>query len=130
VAKTLKIACDGCGDDLTTTGNCVDYRLALLNETIPTRGGFVTMMVMYPAIDDGDKYFCDLRCLDHWRDRLRYEATLWREFHESCVTERSGNCTSYRHIPHEEREAKSKEIKAAALEKFPVHRASTRNTQK
>jgi hypothetical protein len=120
MAKTTTVLCDGCGSDLTRTGNSVDYRLALTNEAIPSAGGFVTDMMIYPSLRDGDKYFCGLGCLDHWRARVKHEDALWREFHESCVNERRGNMTSYRHVPDDERKAKKAEIKAAALEKFPM----------
>lgn len=63
--RTLEIICDGCGQDLTTTGNCVDYRLCLENEGIPSRGGIVTAMAAYPALER-DAYFCDMRCLLKW----------------------------------------------------------------
>ena len=44
MAKRTEITCDGCGNDLTTTSNCRDYRLALLNEDILSGGGCVTAM--------------------------------------------------------------------------------------
>lgn len=119
MAKTTTVECDGCGADLTYTGNCEDYRLALLNQNIPSRGGFVTMLGKYPSIKDGDKYFCGLKCLDQWRNRVKHEDILWRQFHESTVIERSGNMTSHRNVSSDEREAKGKEIKTAAMEKFP-----------
>lgn len=63
--KETKITCDGCGKDLTTTGNSVDYRLALVNEAIPSGGGAVTDMMVYPPIER-NVHFCGMRCLKAW----------------------------------------------------------------
>ena len=63
--KTVEIKCDQCGRDLSATENCVDYRLALLNQEIPSRGGAVTSMMRYPPLDQ-DAYFCGTRCLKAW----------------------------------------------------------------
>jgi hypothetical protein len=63
--ETHKFECDQCGRDLTTTGNCVDYRLALLNERLPSRGPVVTSMAIYPPIE-ADAYFCGVPCLAAW----------------------------------------------------------------
>lgn len=62
MGKTVKIECDGCGRDLTTTGNCVDYRLHLSNESIPGWGGVVTSMYLTPILDN-DLYVCSRGCL-------------------------------------------------------------------
>ena len=64
--RTVEIKCDGCGRDLTSTGNCEDYRLALIVERIPSRGGAVTAMAVYPPISQ-NAYFCGLSCLKDWR---------------------------------------------------------------
>jgi hypothetical protein len=37
MAKEVKITCDGCGCDLTTTENVVGYRVALVVEGIQPR---------------------------------------------------------------------------------------------
>lgn len=64
--KTVTITCDQCGKDLATTGNCVDYRIALKNESIPSwGGGAVTAMMIYPPLEQ-DHYFCSWRCLTEW----------------------------------------------------------------
>lgn len=73
------VTCDGCGKDLTVTGNCQDYRLVLGNQSIPPRRGFVTAMHIPPPID-GAKHFCRLKCLDDWRSRELAEAAA-REAH-------------------------------------------------
>ena len=65
MSKTVEIKCDQCGRDLSATGNCIDYRLALLNQEIPTQGGANTLMMSYPALDQ-DSYFCGTRCLKAW----------------------------------------------------------------
>jgi len=68
--KTTTITCDSCEKDLTTTGNSIDYRLALKNERIPCRSGPVTCMMKYPALEN-DVYFCGLNCLYEWIDSKR-----------------------------------------------------------
>lgn len=63
--KEVKITCDQCGADLTTTGNCEDYRIALRNESIQSRSGFVTVMGASPHLKS-NAYFCGTRCLAKW----------------------------------------------------------------
>lgn len=67
MSEKSKITCDGCGSNLTTTGNSIDYRLVLANESIPLRGNFATDMMIYPPVD-GTKHFCRLDCLRRWVD--------------------------------------------------------------
>ena len=63
--KTTKILCDTCGADITSTGNSVDWRIALINQHIPSRGGMVTDMWITPQLKD-DVYFCNAGCLRAW----------------------------------------------------------------
>lgn len=63
--QTLKIECDSCNGDLTTTTNCVGYRLALKTERIPTLGGYVTLAHIAPYLDR-DYHFCGVGCLTEW----------------------------------------------------------------
>lgn len=63
--KTVDISCDGCGRDLTTTGNMVDYRLLLTSENIAPSGPTATAMMVYPAIMQ-PAHFCGLHCLRGW----------------------------------------------------------------
>lgn len=63
--KTIKIDCDTCKRDITYTGNSIDWRLAIHNEQVPSRGGSVTDMMIYP-IFDSDYYFCSDRCFRDW----------------------------------------------------------------
>lgn len=65
--KAVEVTCDGCGRDLTTTGNSIDYRLALANERLPSRGGCVTDMMIYPPIKR-DAHFCGMACLKKWAE--------------------------------------------------------------
>jgi hypothetical protein len=65
MGKSVKIICDNCGRDLTITGNSIDYRLALMNQSIPSRGGAVTDVMVYPPLDS-DKYFCGWGCFCEW----------------------------------------------------------------
>ena len=63
--KTTTITCDQCGNDLTTTGRCFDYRLTLKVDTIPLRNGLVMTAAVYPP-PDMDAYFCGTHCLVLW----------------------------------------------------------------
>ena len=63
------VTCDQCGNDLTRSGNCEDYRLALINEIVPSVGGLVTSMCAYPALNDGDKHFCGIDCCRDWLNK-------------------------------------------------------------
>jgi hypothetical protein len=65
-----QITCDGCGQDLTTTGNSVDYRLALRNEEIPIGYDTVTDYHIYPPLEK-NAYFCNLNCLRRWLETRR-----------------------------------------------------------
>lgn len=63
--EKVEITCDQCGRDLTQSSNCIDYRLGLVNQRIPSMGGFVTAMAAYPAIDH-NAYFCGVPCCAAW----------------------------------------------------------------
>lgn len=63
---SVKITCDNCNVDLSTTGNSVDYRIKLQDEYIPSAGGIVTDMMKYPALGGGVKHFCRASCLSKW----------------------------------------------------------------
>lgn len=65
MGKTLEITCDGCGDDIAYTGNCVDYRLVLTSEAKAPwyareglEGGAVTAMYISRPISR-DHTFCN-----------------------------------------------------------------------
>ncbi len=49
--KQTTVTCDNCSKDLTTTGNCVDYRIVLASEEIPSRGNVATLMNIEPQLD-------------------------------------------------------------------------------
>lgn len=68
--KTTMITCDECGRNLTSTGNCIDYRLVLHCEEVPCRGGVVTLLAIEPPIS-GTMAFCGLRCLEKWLERTK-----------------------------------------------------------
>jgi hypothetical protein len=57
-----QITCDGCGRDLTTTGNSFDYRLVLRNEVIPNRDRIVADINIIAPLPK-DVYFCNPDCL-------------------------------------------------------------------
>jgi hypothetical protein len=71
--QTSKCTCDGCGADLTETGNCLDYRLALVVQLIPNFGPTAALMHIKPPIS-GDKHFCGIDCLRTWVDKQRIAA--------------------------------------------------------
>lgn len=66
--ERIDITCDACGRDLTTSGNSINYRLALRSENIPSSGPVVTDMMVYPAIER-DAHFCRVECLREWLNR-------------------------------------------------------------
>lgn len=63
--KNIEIKCDSCSMDLSSTTNCVDYRLSLVNDSLPSRSNVVTSMMIYPPIDR-DAHFCGINCLKKW----------------------------------------------------------------
>lgn len=65
MGKIVKITCDLCKEDITHTNNCEGYRIALTNQSIPSVGGFVTLMAAYPHLEH-DMYFCGQSCLLKW----------------------------------------------------------------
>lgn len=70
-----QISCDQCGGDLTVSGNSVDYRLALVNQKIPSNSGFVTDMMIHPPLER-DCHFCRVACLVRWLAAKGYLAEL------------------------------------------------------
>lgn len=68
MSQKVEILCDGCGNDLSETSNCVDYRLALSNEAVPNYSNFATLMGVSPAIKR-DAHFCGVDCLRSWLDK-------------------------------------------------------------
>lgn len=129
--RTEQITCDGCGHDLTTRSNSVDYRLVLAAESKPGYGsGFYTGMMIYPPVDRAH-HFCALSCLDHWRSRENCEADLWRGWWDKWKAEKGnvspdGRCTSYPTPPEDERLAAGETFKSMALAEFPMERPKHR----
>jgi hypothetical protein len=128
MGKIVKVTCDGCGHDLTTRSNSVDYRLVLCTESKPGYGaGAYTDMVIYPPVDRS-YYFCGLGCLDHWRARENHQSGLWKawsdDWKEKNYTSRrdDGRVLSYSSAPQELRDARKAEFEAAALAAFPLER--------
>lgn len=133
MGKIVQITCDGCGEDLTYTGNCEDYYLVVsysskvplyVKEGLP--GGVVTAVAIAPPIKC-NHYFCDLRCLDHWSDRRRHVALLSHDWWEQWKSEHgtrdnTGHIRSYPSPPQEISDARNAEFAAAALLEFPMAR--------
>jgi hypothetical protein len=62
-----EIYCDGCRDNLSSSGNSIDYRLSLSVERIAPHEGPVTDVMRYRPIGQ-DCHFCGLKCLRNWLD--------------------------------------------------------------
>lgn len=60
--KKEEIHCDYCKRDLTSTGNSVDYAIQVKNRRLPSYGGTVTDMMIYPPFEH-DLDFCGVGCL-------------------------------------------------------------------
>lgn len=60
MTKTIKILCDNCSKDLSTTTNYVDYRLNLHDEQIPFSGTVATTLMRYPSLKEGERHFCGI----------------------------------------------------------------------
>jgi hypothetical protein len=128
--RVEKVTCDGCGHDLTTRTNSVDYRLVLASESKPGYGpGVYTDMGIYPAVERAH-HFCDLACLDRWRGRANHKMALWKacyaKWQEEHGTRHEGlngaSYWAYPGMPEETRKANDAEFEAAALEAFPMAR--------
>lgn len=65
--KTTTVKCDWCAQDITSTSNCEDYRLALVVESKHRESGIVTDMEIDPPINK-NAHFCDVPCLKKWLD--------------------------------------------------------------
>lgn len=68
-----KVTCDGCGADVTATGNSVDYRLTLHAESLPAwwqlegeGGGMCTNMMIYPAVKKPLHFCNNIACVQKW----------------------------------------------------------------
>lgn len=57
--------CENCNNDISYTTNSINWRIALVNERIPSCGGVVTDMMIYPQLEN-DLRFCGLGCLKSW----------------------------------------------------------------
>jgi hypothetical protein len=122
--KTTNVTCDGCGADLTTTGNCEDYRLGLIVESIPSRGGAVTAMAAYPPLER-DAHFCGIRCLDHWSARRKFRDDLRQKASDAWIDEHGkrsadGRVVSFPGRPADQVARENAETDAKALEAFPM----------
>lgn len=124
--RTVQITCDGCGNDLTTRTNSVDYRLVLASESKPGYGsGAYTDMMICPPVER-THHFCGLDCLDHWRARENFKAALWRANHARWRREKGREYApghwSYPSMSRDEREEVDAKFTAAALAAFPIMR--------
>lgn len=63
-----EVICDVCGKDITTTGNCEDYRIAISVERIPSRGPAVTLIAIDPPLDE-PLHFCSRDCWRIWSEK-------------------------------------------------------------
>ena len=66
--KAIRVACDGCEKDLSSTDFHTEFRLVLTSESIPHTG--MTRSAMIPDyIISRDHHFCSLKCLKTWVER-------------------------------------------------------------
>jgi hypothetical protein len=124
VSKIVEIKCDACGGDLTDAGAMPTYRLALSPEAVANSGNIRYSVAVCPPIDH-THHFCNLCCLDLWRDRARHRDKLWREWNEKWKTEHGtpdaeGQITFYPTPPDDIRKARDAEFEAATLAAFPT----------
>lgn len=125
MGKTVQVLCDGCGRDLTTRSNMVDYRLVLSSESKPGRGaGVHTAMMIYSPVDR-DYYFCVLPCLDYWRARELHENDLWNTWwanwqQEHGTKDVNGRVRSYPTPPSDLTDPLRGKFKSAAIAAFPI----------
>lgn len=131
MGKTLEITCDGCGDDIAYTGNCVDYRLVLTSEAKAPwyareglEGGAVTAMYISRPISR-DHTFCNMVCLDYWSARRRKRGALAREWLDHWKLEH-GTQNSWPVPPAEVERERDEALDAAALSEFPRTRDALR----
>lgn len=65
-ATAPKYTCDGCGRDISTTTKCVDYRLTLWADSIPSKDFLAAPLVhIEPPIREA-QHFCGINCLRNW----------------------------------------------------------------
>lgn len=64
----ITVNCSGCGKDLTDTGNCVDWRIAVANEPIPCRDGTLTLIGINKKLES-NMLFCSVQCLKQWVEK-------------------------------------------------------------
>jgi hypothetical protein len=65
MSKEVKVICDGCGKDITSTGGIPDFRLHLESQKLPHSSNIIAAVLVYPDIEE-DCYFCNLQCLERW----------------------------------------------------------------
>lgn len=130
MGKTVQVTCDGCGHDITTRSNMVDYRLVLSAEDKPGYGaGAYTAMHILPPVDRSH-YFCGLQCLDHWRAREHHRQALAKAWWDKWRDERGtrsadGRITSYPVASSEVTKPLEAQWTAEALAAFPMKAANT-----
>jgi len=64
--KVLKVTCDGCGRDLSSTGNSDDKRIMMCMEFIPNPGPTSTALAVADPLPQSPCHFCSLECLKVW----------------------------------------------------------------
>lgn len=64
MTETIKIDCDNCGNDLSDTSNCMDYRVIIDSEEIHSISGAVTLMYIPRPVSK--KHFCNMKCTREW----------------------------------------------------------------
>jgi len=67
--KDVKITCDSCGENITSTKKTPCFRLHLSAEVLPHTSDSISAVLVWPPIDQ-DCYFCGLACLKEWTNQL------------------------------------------------------------
>jgi hypothetical protein len=65
MSMEVKVTCDACNTDITTTENCVAYRIIVESESVPSRGNVVTLAHRSPPYTTA-RHFCGRVCLQKW----------------------------------------------------------------
>lgn len=67
--EPIKITCDGCGQDITSTQYAYEFNLSLTATPRINDSGFSFDMGLNQSIDE-QKDFCGLGCLKKWMNQL------------------------------------------------------------
>lgn len=115
--KETAVTCDACGGQLSDAGAMPTYALVLSSFAVPNSGNIVFSVAVQPHISR-DRHFCDLGCLDDWRDDENLRADVLRNLREAWkiahgTPDENGRIWSYPCPPNEISEGWEAEANAA-----------------